>query len=104
MAYLTVNISSRDQDEKWGVHNYVVPDQKFSLFHYSNPPKYVIFLVKGNKNKHFPKTRFLLFLFIIHFRPPGFQRALRLLKLCNAVITLIYLMNIYLANFRLDWY
>ena len=42
MAYLAVNISSRDEDEKWGVHNYVIPDQKFS-FHYSNFPKYVYF-------------------------------------------------------------
>lgn len=43
MAYLAVNISSRDEDEKWGAHNYVVPDQKFSLFRYSNSPKYVYF-------------------------------------------------------------
>lgn len=43
MAYLAVNISSRDEDEKWGVHNYVVPDQKFSLFRYSNFPKKVYF-------------------------------------------------------------
>ena len=43
MADLAVNISSRDEDERWGVHNYRVPDQKFSLFHYSNPSKYVYF-------------------------------------------------------------
>ena len=78
------------------------PIKSSRCFVIPTPQNMYIFLVKGNKNRHFLKTKFLLFLFIIHFQPPGFQRALRLLKLCNAVITLIYLMNIYLANFRLD--
>ena len=58
-----------------GAHNHVVPDQKSSLFHYSNPKNMYIFPVKGNKNRHFSKDKIPVVLIHCSFPAPRFPKS-----------------------------